>query len=62
MDWPGRTPIRRDDAAAPRPGVTEKLHSLGREEGHLPLFVLTVTDRDGRLLDVSACDADEYAD
>jgi hypothetical protein len=59
---PLATPTRRDDRSVPHAGVTETLHSLGRQGDHLPLFVLTVTDREGRLLDVAACDADEYAE
>jgi hypothetical protein len=42
--------------------VTETLHSFRRQGGHLPLYVLTVTDRDGRLLDAAACDPDEYGE
>jgi len=41
--------------------VTETLHSFGRQGGQLPLYVLTVTDRDGRLL-AAACDPDEYGE
>ena len=53
---------RCDDATTPRAGVTETLHSFGRQGDHLPLYVLTVTDRDGRLLDAAACDPDDYAE
>jgi hypothetical protein len=55
-------PTQRDDAAADRQGLTETLHSLGREGDHAPLYVLTVTDRDGHLLAATACDADDYRD
>ncbi len=48
-----------------RPGVDassriERLHRLGRHGGRSPLYVITVMDWDGHLLDAAAYDPDEY--
>ena len=50
-----------------QPGVDasnriERLHRLRRHGGRSPLYVVTVMDRDGHLLDAAACDPDEYAE
>lgn len=50
-----------------QPGVDassriERLHRLGRHGGRSPLYVITVMDRDGHLLDAAACDPEEYAE
>jgi hypothetical protein len=44
------------------PDRIERLHSLGREDGRSPLYVITVMDHDGHVLEVAACDPDEYAE
>jgi hypothetical protein len=40
--------------------LAEKIHSLQRSGGRAPLLVLLVTDRDGRLVDATAYDPDDY--
>ena len=50
-----------------QPGVDassriERLHRLGRHGGRSPLYVITVMDPDGHLLDAAACDPEEYGE
>jgi hypothetical protein len=49
MNWASRTVTR-----------IERLHRLDRTGGRSPLYVITVMDREGRVLEVAACDPDEY--
>jgi hypothetical protein len=42
------------------PAPIERLHCLRRKGGRTPLYVLTVTDRMGHVLEAAACDPDEY--
>ena len=43
-------------------GRIERLHSLGRQKGRSPLYVISVMDRDGHVLEAVACDPEEYAE
>jgi hypothetical protein len=49
---PAHVPSRQED-------VRESLHSLDRA-GRLPLLVLVATDRRGEVIDMCACDAEDY--
>jgi hypothetical protein len=40
----------------------ERLHALRRRGGRPPLYVITVMDRDGHVLEAAACDPDDYAE
>lgn len=54
-DW-----IRGRQLEPGRAECSEKLHSIERQGAHLPLVVLVAMDRDGHLVDVRECDADDY--
>jgi hypothetical protein len=56
--WPRRRAQPRTEAS----GSVERLHTLDRSGDRLPLYVITVIDRDGHLVDVAACDPEEYAE
>lgn len=50
-----------------QPGIAtsnpiERLHRLGRHGGRPPLYVITIMDRNGHLLDAAAYDPEEYAE
>ncbi len=68
--WTWMRLTTRPAHAARRPGHAalypsdriERLHSLCRQGGRPPLFVITVMDRDGHVLDAAACDPEEYAE
>jgi hypothetical protein len=40
----------------------EQLHTLRRRGGRSPLYIITVMDRDGHVLEAAACDPDDYAE
>jgi hypothetical protein len=57
MDYPGYSSGRAESSS---PHVTETLHSLERDDGRASLIVIVISDDDGHVLDVIACDAHDY--
>jgi hypothetical protein len=54
---------QRPPAASPadRPDAIETVHRFDRPGDDSPLFVLSVVDREGRLLAVAAYDPEDYS-
>ena len=67
LDAAGDAAETTASAAGEQPGIAtsnpiERLHRLGRHGGRSPLYVITIMDRNGHLLDAAAYDPEEYAE